>query len=328
MIIIITGATGFLGSHLSNRMLEFGHEVYAIDDGCTSQPHDSPHLKTLRKNKQFHMIHGDVRDVDNFIEVMQLVEKEKKKIDVIYNLACPASPPKYQAMPIKTLLTSVLGAKNALDCAQAQGAVMVQASTSEIYGDPLISPQVESYWGNVNSFGIRANYDEGKRAAEALCHDYIALGVNVKVARIFNTYGPLMCPDDGRVVSNFICQALRNEPLTIYGTGEQTRSFCYVSDMITAFTHLAGTQKEFSGPVNLGNPNECTVIDIARLILQMIPESKSEIKYVNAAKDDPTRRCPDISLARETLDWQPRVSLEEGLRSTISYFKQLIASKK
>ena len=247
--------------------------------------------------------------------------------DLIYNLACPASPAHYQADPVRTVRTSVLGALNLLELARRTRARLVQASTSEVYGSPHLHPQNESYWGHVNPVGVRACYDEGKRCAETLCSDYRRqYGVVVKLARIFNTYGPRMQPDDGRVVSNFIVQALEERPLTVYGEGAQTRSFCYVSDLVDGLARLAGTPDSFAGPVNLGNPNECTVRELAFLVLQMTG-SKSRIVYERLPHDDPARRCPDITTAKRVLHWAPRVPLRQGLQRTIASFRERLSAR-
>jgi UDP-glucuronate decarboxylase len=245
-------------------------------------------------------------------------------VDQIFNFACPASPPRYQKDPVHTLKTSVLGALNLLELATNTGAMIMQASTSEVYGDPTISPQPETYWGNVNPIGIRSCYDEGKRCAETLFFDYgRQFGTKIKVVRIFNTYGPRMNPEDGRVVSNFIVQALKNEPLTVYGDGSQTRSFCYIDDLIEGILKVMQTDDSFTGPVNLGNPGEFTVLELARLVLELT-SSKSEIQFRPLPQDDPKRRKPDITLARRTLGWEPTVKLEEGLIRTIQYFRECL----
>lgn len=305
--ILITGGAGFIGSNLCKVLLNQGHVVFCLDNLQTS---DYENVLKLEENKNFTFLQHDV------IEPIDL------KIDQIYNLACPASPPLYQKNPIHTLKTSVLGMINMLELAYKNKATILQASTSEVYGDPTVNIQSEKYWGNVNCFGPRACYDEGKRAAETLCYDYYhQKGVEIRVIRIFNTYGPQMNPEDGRVVSNFIVQALKNEDITIYGDGSQTRSFQYVSDLLKAMLEMMNNKEEFIGPVNLGNPDEFTIKELAKKVLSLIPESKSKIIYQDLPKDDPQQRKPDISLAKEKLNWQPEVNLEEGLKKTIVYFR-------
>lgn len=248
-----------------------------------------------------------------------------RKFDVIFNFACPASPPKYQSMPIHTTMTCTVGTKNVLDLARVCGSTVVHASTSEVYGEPLSSPQIESEWSHVNTYGKRSCYDCGKSAAEGLCYDYRNFhGVDVKVVRIFNTFGEHMDPNDGRVVSNFVCQALTNSDLTIYGTGSQTRSLCYVSDLIEGIVKLSCAPREFSGPVNVGNPEEVTILKIAQTVLELIPDSASKIVYREIPQDDPKRRCPDIGLAVEKLSWSPKVSMREGLTRVIPYFREAL----
>jgi UDP-glucuronate decarboxylase len=269
-------------------------------------------IETFKENPLFHFIQQDVIDP---IDI---------DVDQIFNFACPASPPRYQKDPVHTLKTSVLGALNLLELATNTGAMIMQASTSEVYGDPTISPQPETYWGNVNPIGIRSCYDEGKRCAETLFFDYgRQFGTKIKVVRIFNTYGPRMNPEDGRVVSNFIVQALKNEPLTVYGDGSQTRSFCYIDDLIEGILKVMQTDDSFTGPVNLGNPGEFTVLELARLVLELT-SSKSEIQFRPLPQDDPKRRKPDITLARRTHGWEPTVKLEEGLIRTIQYFRECL----
>jgi UDP-glucuronate decarboxylase len=308
--ILVTGGAGFLGSHLCEKLLDLGHEVLCADSFTTGR---HSNLEGLRTNPRFSIIRHDVSmplDVE---------------VDEIYNLACPASPPHYQADPIHTLKTSVLGALNLLELARARGIKIFQASTSEVYGDPQIHPQPESYWGNVNPFGPRSCYDEGKRCAETMFHDFHDRhGVEIKVARIFNTYGPRMRPDDGRVVSNFIVQALRGDDITIYGDGSQTRSFCFVDDLIDGFLRLMASPPSFTGPVNLGNPGEFTVLELAEQVIDLTG-SRSRIVHRPLPVDDPRQRRPDISLAARELDWQPKVPLSEGLKQTIAYFDGLLA---
>jgi UDP-glucuronate decarboxylase len=310
--VLITGGAGFLGSHLSKRLLNEGNEVVCVDSFYTGA---KANIIELLDNPRFELIYHDVQ------EPLHL------EVDEIYNLACPASPPQYQRDPIHTLKTSVLGALNLLGLAKRTGAKIFQASTSEVYGDPLVHPQTEAYWGNANPNGIRSCYDEGKRCAETLFFDYHRQhGVEIKVARIFNTYGPSMDPNDGRVVSNFIVQALQNKPITIYGDGSQTRSFCYVDDLIEGFVRLMGTNDKFTGPVNLGNPNEFTIRELADSILKLTGSS-SAIICEPLPIDDPTQRKPDISLARALLDWEAKIQLEEGVTKTIGYFSKLLAGE-
>lgn len=312
--ILVTGGTGFLGSNLCHRLIASGARVICLDNNYTGR---LGNVRDLMENERFSFIEHDVCD--------SLCDKITEHVDEIYNLACPASPPAYQgSYSIKTTKTCVFGIINALDLARRDGATLLQTSTSEVYGEPLVHPQQESYRGNVNPIGIRACYDEGKRCAESLCFDYCRHeGVNVKVIRIFNTYGPHMNPKDGRVVSNFICQALKGQDITIYGDGSQTRSFCYVDDLIDAMTAMMASPSDFHGPVNTGNPGEFTVRELAELVLEKIPESKSKIVYKPLPSDDPTRRRPDITLAKEKLHWEPKVKLSQGLDKTIAYFRQL-----
>ena len=307
--VLVTGGAGFLGSHLCARLLNEGHEVLCADNYLTgSRENIAPFLS----NRLFEAARHDVT-FPLYVEV-----------DEIYNLACPASPVMYQRDPVATIKTSVHGAINMLGLAKRLRATILQASTSEVYGDPTVQPQREDYFGNVNPIGPRACYDESKRCAEALFFDYHRQhGVAIRVARIFNTYGPRMRSDDGRVVSNFIVQALRGEPLTVYGDGNQTRAFCYVDDMIEAFVRFMAREGA-SGPINLGNPHEVTVGALAEMIVRMT-QSRSRIETRPLPQDDPTRRCPDIGLARRVLNWEPRVPLEEGLARTIEYFRQVLA---
>ena len=308
MVILVTGGAGFLGSHLCERLLDQGNEVICLDNFFTGRKKNVSHLL---KYPEFELIRHDV--VDPF----------KLEVDRIYNLACPASPIHYQFNPIKTVKTSVMGTINCLGLAKRVGARILQASTSEVYGDPEIHPQVESYRGNVNPIGLRACYDEGKRCAETLFFDYHRENqVDIRVVRIFNTYGPRMLPDDGRVVSNFIVQALKNEDITIYGDGSQTRSFCYVDDLIEAMM-LVMEQEDTVGPINIGNPNEFTIRELADSILLKM-DTSSKITQKELPADDPTQRKPDISLARNILSWEPKINLNEGLDKTIPYFKKII----
>ena len=310
MRILVTGGTGFLGSNLCFRLIERGDEVICVDNNYTGS---LDNVKELSENPKFTFILHDI------MEPLKI----DGHLDQIYNFACPASPPAYQGKhSITTTKTCVLGAINMLELAKEKGARILQTSTSEVYGEPLVHPQVESYRGNVNPIGIRACYDEGKRCAESLFFDYHRHeGVDIKVIRIFNTYGPKMDPKDGRVVSNFICQALRGEDLTIYGDGTQTRSFCYVDDLISAMVAMMNSEKGFTGPVKTGNPGEFTMKELADKILQKVNTS-SKIVYRDLPKDDPTQRRPDISLAKEKLGWAPKVALDEGLDRTIAYFKE------
>jgi UDP-glucuronate decarboxylase len=308
--ILVTGGSGFLGSHLCERLIGMGHNVLCVDNYFTGR---KDNIKHLLDNSQFEALRHDVT-FPLYVEV-----------DEIYNLACPASPIHYQFDPVQTTKTSVIGAINMLGLAKRVKAKVLQASTSEVYGDPTVHPQTEDYRGNVNPLGPRACYDEGKRAAETLFFDYYRQHrTRIKVVRIFNTYGPRMHPNDGRVVSNFIVQALQGEPLTLYGDGGQTRSFCFVDDLVEGFIRLMGTDDSVTGPVNIGNPHEITVSELAHTIIRMTG-SNSVIRYLPLPQDDPTQRCPDITLARSLLDWEPKVELEVGLGRTIDYFKKLLA---
>jgi len=310
--ILITGGAGFLGSHLCERLLTLGHEVICVDNFYTGAKQNIAHLLA---NPYFEVIRHDVC-FPLYVEV-----------DEIYNLACPASPIYYQHDPVQTTKTSVHGAINMLGLAKRIKAKILQASTSEVYGDPEVHPQPESYWGKVNSIGIRSCYDEGKRCAETLFFDYHRQhNLDIKVIRIFNTYGPNMHPNDGRVVSNFIVQALKNEGITIYGEGSQTRSFCYVDDMIDGFVRMMNSKKSFIGPVNLGNPNEFTILELAEKIID-ITGSQSKIIHKPLPGDDPKQRKPDITLAKKELDWKPKINLEDGLAKTIGYFEKLLSSE-
>ena len=307
--ILVTGGGGFLGSHLCERLLNEGHEVICLDNFFTGTKQN---ILELTSNPRFELLRHDVT-VPLYIE-----------IDEIYNLACPASPIHYQHDPVQTTKTCVHGAINMLGLAKRTGAKILQASTSEVYGDPEVHPQVESYWGRVNPIGIRSCYDEGKRCAETLFLDYHRQhNLRIKIARIFNTYGPKMHANDGRVVSNFIVQALRGEPITIYGDGQQTRSFCYVEEMVDAFVRLMNSDEDFIGPVNLGNPGEFTIRELAEKTLQMTGSS-SELINQPLPEDDPTQRQPDISLAKQELGWEPVIKLDEGLAKTIDYFQSVI----
>lgn len=306
MRILVTGGAGFLGSHLCERLLNEGNEVICLDNLFTGRKANVVHLLD---NPFFEFVRHDVIDPFKF------------EVDQIYNLACPASPPHYQYNAIKTIKTSVMGAINCLGLAKRLKARVFQASTSEVYGDPDQHPQTEAYWGNVNPIGIRSCYDEGKRCAETLFFDYHRQNdVDIRIVRIFNTYGPRMLANDGRVVSNFIVQALQGQDLTIYGDGSQTRSFCYYSDLIEGFSRLMN-QDELTGPVNIGNPGEFTMLELAETVLKLVG-SKSKLIHLDLPADDPKQRQPDITVAREKLGWEPKVSLEEGLKETIAYFRK------
>ena len=307
---LVTGASGFLGSHLCERLLSEGHEVLAVDNFFTGSKSNVSHLLD---DKNFELLRHDV--------TAPLVVE----VDSIFNLASPASPVHYQRDPVQTIKTNVLGAVNMLGLAKRLKVPIFQASTSEVYGDPQIHPQTEEYWGNVNPIGPRACYDEGKRAAETLFFDYNRQnGVPIRVARIFNTYGPRLAAGDGRVVSNFIVQALKGEDITIFGDGSQTRSFCYVSDLIDGFMAMMSSEKSLVGPINLGNPKEFTILELATLVLNKI-DSKSQLVFKDLPQDDPRQRQPDISKAQKQFGWTPSVELDEGLGLTIDYFKNLLA---
>ncbi|MCI5824492.1 MAG: SDR family oxidoreductase, partial [Candidatus Gastranaerophilales bacterium] len=296
--ILITGGAGFIGSHLCERLLNEGNEVICLDNFFTGS---KDNIRHLLDNNRFELVRHDV------------TKEYYAEVDQIYNMACPASPPHYQYNPIKTIKTSVLGVTNMLGLAKRCRATILQASTSEVYGNPLVHPQTEDYWGNVNPIGIRSCYDEGKRCAETLMMDYHRQNnVDTRIIRIFNTYGPNMDPNDGRVVSNFIVQALQNKDITMYGDGTQTRSFCYVSDLVDGIVKMMNNEQKFIGPVNLGNPSERTVYDLAELIIKLT-NSNSKIKFAPLPQDDPLQRKPDISLAKKELCWEPKVDIEEGL---------------
>ena len=309
--VLVTGGAGFLGSHLCDRLVAAGNDVVCVDNFYTGAKEN---IADLRDKPNFELIRHDIT-FPLYVEV-----------DEIYNLACPASPVHYQHDPVQTTKTCVHGAINMLGLAKRTGARILQASTSEVYGDPEVHPQQESYWGRVNPIGIRSCYDEGKRCAETLFFDYHRqYGLDIKVARIFNTYGPRMHPDDGRVVSNFIVQALKGDPITIYGDGSQTRSFCFVDDLIDAFLRLMKTDREVTGPVNLGNSGEFTIAELAERIVALVGSS-SEIVYQPLPQDDPLQRRPDLTLADQLLDWRPKVNLEDGLRPVIDYFRGVLNS--
>ena len=310
--ILVTGGAGFLGSHLCERLLSLGHEVVCLDNFFTAQRRNIEHL--LGDNR-FELVRHDV------------TQPIVIEVDQIFHLACPASPVHYQRNPVRTIRTAVQGTLNMLDMAREVGAPIMIASTSEIYGDPKEHPQVEPYWGHVNPIGPRACYDEGKRCAETLTVAYATqYRVRTRIARIFNTYGPRMHEDDGRVVSNFVLQALRNLPITMYGDGSQTRSFCYCSDLVEGFLKLMALPED-PGPVNLGNPRESTIKELAELVIKLIG-SKSELRFDPLPVDDPTRRCPDISKARKLLGWEPKVPLEEGLERTIKYMRDVVLAER
>ena len=307
--ILVTGGAGFLGSFLCERLINENNHVICMDNFYTGQINN---IKHLLENSNFQLVTHDV------------VVPFYHEVDEIYNLACPASPVHYQFDPIKTNKTSVLGAINCLNLAKKLKAKIFQASTSEVYGDPNVHPQSENYWGNVNTTGIRSCYDEGKRCAETFFIDYKrTYNLDIKIGRIFNTYGPRMHPNDGRVVSNFIIQALKNKDITIYGDGNQTRSFCYCDDLIESFILLMKTNSHFYGPVNLGNPGEFTIVELAEMIISLT-NSNSKLSFDLLPKDDPKQRCPDITLAKKELNWQPRINLKDGLIKTINYFNSII----
>jgi UDP-glucuronate decarboxylase len=309
--VLVTGGSGFIGSHLCRRLLDLGHDVLCVDNLFTGSKNN---IRELLSHPNFEFMRHDIT-FPLYVEA-----------DEIYNLACPASPVHYQFDPVQTTKTSVHGAINVLGIAKRVKAKILQASTSEVYGDPEIHPQPESYWGRVNPIGPRACYDEAKRCAETLFFDYYRqFQIPIRVVRIFNTYGPKMHPNDGRVVSNFIVQALRNEDITVYGDGGQTRSFQYVDDLVSGMIRMMNNDRDFVGPVNLGNPREFTILELAELVLKLIPESRSRIVFKELPADDPRQRKPDITLAQEILNWTPVTELEEGLRHTIAYFRELIA---
>lgn len=306
--ILVTGGGGFLGSHLCSQLLDLGHGVICLDNFSTS---DKSNIRHLLEYSSFEILQHDV------------CQKLSIEIDEIYNLACPASPIQYQQNPVKTIKTNVLGAINLLELAKETKAKILQASTSEIYGDPKIHPQPESYWGNVNSIGLRSCYNEGKRCVETLFFNYHRqYNLRIKVARIFNTYGPNMLPNDGRVVSNFIIQALLGKNITIYGKGQQTRSFCFVDDLIEGLIKLMGSEDVITGPINLGSSEEITIFDLAKRIIKLT-NSKSKVIFKKLPKDDPQLRCPDITMAVKKLNWRPKIKLEEGLEKTIEYFRKI-----
>jgi len=309
--ILITGGAGFVGSHLCERLLSEGNRIICVDNFLTSSRQN---VSAFLANENFKIIEHDIIN-PLFID---------EKIDEIYNLACPASPIHYQKNAIRTIKANTIGMINILGLARKHGAMILQASTSEVYGDPLVHPQTEEYRGNVNPDGPRACYDEGKRCAETLCFDYWRThGLKIKIVRIFNTYGPKMAKDDGRVVSNFILQALNDENITIYGEGTQTRSFCFVDDLVSGLIKMMNTGDDITGPINLGNPNEFTILELATKVLELT-NSKSKLIYKNLPEDDPKQRKPDISLAKNILDWKPTIELNKGLEKTIEYFRQIL----
>ncbi len=314
MKILVTGGAGFIGSHLCKKLLlEDGHDIICLDNFYTGT---KDNILDLMGNKKFELLRHDIT-LPLYLEV-----------DQIYNLACPASPIHYQFDPVQTTKTSVHGSINMLGLAKRTKARILQASTSEVYGDPEIHPQVESYWGRVNPIGIRSCYDEGKRCAETLFFDYYRQNhVDIRIIRIFNTYGPNMHPNDGRVVSNFIVQALQNKDITLYGDGSQTRSFQYIDDLIDGMLKMMNNKEGFIGPVNIGNPHEFTIKELAEKVLELIPESKSKIIFNRLPEDDPQQRQPDIKLAKEKLGWEPKIELAEGLKKTIEYFRKIIKNK-
>ncbi|MBA3709571.1 MAG: SDR family oxidoreductase [Planctomycetes bacterium] len=310
--VLVAGGAGFIGSHLCERLLRDGHAVWCVDNGSTGDWANVAHLRALPRFEA--VVHDVVQPLD-------------LACDWIVNLACPASPEKYQSDPVGTITTSVVGALNLLGLARATGARLLQASTSEVYGDPAVHPQPESYWGNVNPIGPRSCYDEGKRCAEALCFSHHRqFGVDIRVVRLFNTYGPRMQPDDGRVVSNFVVQALLGRDLAIYGDGNQTRSFCYIDDLVEALVRALALPPPCTGPMNLGNPSECTVLDLAQTVIRLVG-SRSRVAPGPALADDPRRRRPDIALAERLIDWHPEITLAAGLERTIAHFRGVLGSR-
>ncbi|MBR1753970.1 SDR family oxidoreductase [bacterium] len=307
--ILVTGGAGFIGSHLCEKLVKENNKVICLDNLVTG---NFANIRHLFQNKNFKFIEHDI------------IEPFHAEVDQIYNLACPASPPHYQFNPIKTFKTSTIGILNMLELANENGATILQASTSEVYGDPQVHPQNESYWGHVNPIGVRSCYDEGKRGAETLMSDYHRMfDTDIRIIRIFNTYGPHMDINDGRVVSNFIIQAIQGKDITIYGDGSQTRSFCYVSDLIDGMVKMMNNKKKFIGPVNLGNPSERSILDFAQKIIEMT-NSKSKITFMPLPQDDPIKRKPDISLAKQKLNWEPKIDFEFGIQKTIEYFRSII----
>lgn len=322
--ILVTGAAGFIGSHICNYYLSNGDKVFGIDNFCSSKE-NSKHFKTLLKNKNFHFFPGDICD-NRFLQDVYWHSYLTKEIpNIVYNFACPASPPIYQKIPVETLLTCTQGFANIVTLATRLNPKIkiVHASTSEVYGDATVSPQNETYWGNVNSYGVRSNYDEGKRAAEALCYDFLNThGHDVRVIRIFNTYGPNMSKNDGRVVTNFVNQMLNDKNITMYGNGKQTRSFCYIDDLLKGIIKIGKLEKNPKTPINLGNPGEFTMIELLEKLQKIIPETKSKIVYKPLPGDDPKQRKPDITLAKNILNWEPVVDLETGLTNMVDWAKK------
>lgn len=321
--VLVTGAAGFLGSHLCKYHIDHGDVVLGVDNFSSSVKY-SDHLSKLLVKKRYYddSFTFHEADITNAVALKAITEKFRKKhdyIDTIYNFACPASPPRYQAMPIETMLTCTVGVSNVLNVASDHDAVVVHASTSEVYGDPEVSPQSESYRGNVNCWGDRSNYDEGKRCAETLCYEYLKRGVDVRVPRIFNTYGPHMQPDDGRVITNFIMQAATNTPYTVYGAGSQTRSFCYVSDLIDAITKIAQLNDNPRSPINIGNPTEFTMLELIQVVDSVFGR-KNDVLFKALPMDDPKQRCPDITKAKELLKWTPTTSLMTGITTLVNYW--------
>lgn len=330
MNVLITGVAGFLGSHLAEHHLKAGDTVWGIDNFSTALGPEAPHFMQLRRHPAFHFFEEDVTDVSEIRGWATFGQTAGSKIEKVYNFACPASPPRYQAMPVETMMTSVLGTRNMLEVARQQKAIFIQASTSEVYGDPSVTPQPEKYLGHVNSYGPRSCYDEGKRAAEALCYDYLHKhGVDARLVRIFNTYGPHMDPDDGRVVTNFIKQALMGEKLTVYGDGKQTRSFTYVSDLIDGIVKLGSLSVNPGTPVNIGNPTEFTMLELAIQVLSVVDRLhggryNDMIIHAPLPQDDPTQRRPDITLAKKLLQWEPKIALADGLKVMVPYMKEAL----
>jgi UDP-glucuronate decarboxylase len=321
--VLITGCAGFLGSHLAAHHLNSGDKVFGFDNFSSSRP-TSKHLAALMAHQSFKFQNLDITDTSQFDSMCDMFNDNElnQKFDLIYNFACPASPPRYQSIPIETMLTCTLGVKNVLNLARVCGARVVHASTSEVYGNPQVSPQSEAYLGNVNSYGPRACYDAGKQAAEALCYDYLnKYNVDVRLVRIFNTYGPNMDPDDGRVISNLISQALKGLPMTIYGDGSQTRSFCYVDDLIRGIVSLSELKQNPGSPINIGNPDEFTMLELAKIVAEKTYGGDPIVVFKKLPKDDPEQRLPDISLAENLLGFEPTIMLDEGLERTIEYFK-------
>lgn len=317
--VLITGCAGFIGSHLSNRFLNDGWKVHGCDDFSSSK-RTSSHFRKLKSRENFSFTEVSIEDNES----LRYYEQFVGNINLILNFACPASPPRYQEIPIKTLMTCFNGTKNVLELAKIKKSRVVHASTSEVYGDPVTSPQKETDWGNVNCYGSRSCYDEGKRVAESIIFEFSRLDVDVRLVRIFNTYGPHLDPDDGRVVTNFIKQALSNTNITIYGDGSQTRSFCYVDDLVEGIVRISKLENNPRTPLNLGNPNEFTIIELASKVIKLLPNSSSRIIFEKLPQDDPQQRRPDITSARTILNWNPKIDLDEGLTRTIAYMKNIL----